>query len=97
MVRRRVVLMAGKAKRLDARKRRQAKKRGRKAAEKAKYEAWKLAGQNTKSRRAKKQAKRKTVRNARHLQGPCGNIGCKRCNPIPENLLTPIQRHAGLH
>lgn len=73
--------MAGKAKRTEAKARRRAKKRARKAAEKAKYEAWKLAGQNTKSRRAQKQSKRTTVRDVRHRLGPCGNIGCRRCNP----------------
>lgn len=78
-----------KKKKSEAKERRRAKKRARKAAEQAKYEAWKAAGQNSKSKRAKLRAQRlrkKTVTNVKHAKGPCGNIGCKRCNPIPQNL-----------
>ena len=84
--------MAGRQKRLDARKRRRSKKVARKAAQRALYEQWKKEGRNTKSKRVKLRAARlrkKTVRLARHREGPCGNIGCKRCNPIPQNLQTP--------
>lgn len=71
----------------EAKKRRLAKKRGRKAAEKAKYDAWKASGQNTKSKRVKLRAKRtRRVRSVSHRTGPCGNIGCKQCNPILANL-----------
>jgi hypothetical protein len=85
--------MSKKAK-SEAKKRRRAKKRARKAAQKAKYEAWKLAGQNTKSKRVKLRSKRaRSVRSQKHGAGPCGNIGCKRCNPIQENLVTPAHRH----
>ncbi|MBL9027456.1 MAG: hypothetical protein JNL21_35015 [Myxococcales bacterium] len=78
----------------EAKKRRRAKKRARKAAQRAQYEAWRLAGQNTKSKRVKLRAKRaRAIRNQRHGAGPCGNIGCKRCNPILENLVTPAHRH----
>jgi hypothetical protein len=78
----------------EAKKRRRAKKRARKAAQKAQYEAWKLAGQNSKSKRVKLRSRRaRSVRNERHGAGPCGNIGCERCNPIPENLVTPAHRH----
>jgi hypothetical protein len=70
---------------------RRSKKRARKAAQKALYESRKLSGQNTKSKRARKQVQRKTVRSMRHRLGPCGNIGCKKCNPIEANLLTPMQ------
>jgi hypothetical protein len=80
----------------DAKKRRRAKKRARKAAQRAQYEAWKQAGQNAKSKRVKLRARReRSVRNVRHRLGPCGNIGCKRCNPILENL-TPAHRHVTL-
>lgn len=81
----------------EAKKRRRAKKRARKAAQRAKYEAWKLNGQNTKSKRVKLRAKRdRSSRNVRHRLGPCGNIGCKQCNPTPENLLARAHRHATL-
>ena len=89
--------MSKKAK-SEAKRRRRAKKRARKAAQKAKYEAWKLAGQNTKSKRVNLRSRRKRgVRNERHAAGPCGNIGCKRCNPIPTNLVTPAHRRMTVH
>jgi hypothetical protein len=78
------------------RKRRLSEKRARKAAAKAKYEQWIREGRNTKSKRVKLRAQRlrkKTVRLGRHREGPCGNIGCKRCNPIPQNLQTPAHAH----
>lgn len=84
--------MAGKAKRSEARKRRRSLKRARKSAEKAKYELWKSLGQNQKSKRVKlraKQLQKVKLRRSRHAGGPCGNIGCKLCNPVPYNLLTP--------
>jgi hypothetical protein len=90
--------MAGRQKRLDARKRRRSKKVARKLAQKALYELWKREGRNTKSKRVKlraKQLKKKKLRTKRHSMGPCGNIGCKRCSPIWQNLITPI--HAHLH
>lgn len=88
-----VVVMSKQAK-SEAKKRRKAKKRARKAAQKAKYEAWKLAGQNTKSKRVKRRSKReRAARSGRHRLGPCGNVGCKKCNPIVENLVTPALRH----
>jgi hypothetical protein len=88
--------MAGKQKRLGQRKRRRDKKIARKKAQKALYELWMKEGRNTKSKRVKLRAARlrkKTIRLTRHPDGPCGNIGCKRCNPIPQNLLTPNQLH----
>jgi hypothetical protein len=90
--------MAGKQKRLDQRKRRRAKKVARKLAQKALYEQWKREGRNTKSKRVKlraKQLRKKKLRTARHAGGPCGNIGCRRCNPIPQNIVTPT--HTYLH
>lgn len=58
------------------------RKAARKAAQNLQYAAWKQSGQNTKSRRAKLRKRRSNpVRSKDHSQGPCGNIGCKRCNP----------------
>lgn len=56
-------------------------------------------GRNTKSKRVKLRAKRlrkKKLRTARHVGGPCGNIGCKHCNPSLWNVHTPVQL-AGMH
>ncbi len=73
--------------------RRRAKKRARKAANQAKYDAWKANGNNTKSKRVALRSERsRTARNVKHRLGPCGNIGCKTCNPIPVNLVTPAFR-----
>jgi hypothetical protein len=86
--------MAGRQKRLDARKRRRDKKKARKLAQKALYEQWKKDGCNTKSKRVKLRAARlrkKSIRLQRHADGPCGNIGCRKCNPIPQNLHPPGQ------
>lgn len=84
----------GKGALAKRRKRRLSQKRARKAAQKALYEQRKKEGRNTKSKRVKlraKQLRKKTLRIARHLEGPCGNVGCKRCNPAPWNLSTPTQ------
>ncbi len=84
----------GKGALAKRRKRRLSQKRARKAAAKLKYEQWKKEGRNSKSKRVKlkaKQLRKKTVRLARHLEGPCGNLGCKKCNPAPWNLVTPTQ------
>jgi hypothetical protein len=80
--------------RSEASERRRKEKRARKAAQRAKYEAWRDAGQNTKSRRVKIRARKaRRFRSERHADGPCGNIGCKRCNPVPANLVTPAFLH----
>ena len=79
----------------EAKKRRLAKKRARKAAQKALYEARMRAGQNSKSKRVKLRAKRsRLVKSRVHARGLCGNIGCSRCHPGPWNLTTPVHRHA---
>ena len=81
--------MSKKAK-TTARALRRARKAARKAAQNVQYAAWKQAGQNTKSRRAKLRKRRTSlVRSKNHSQGPCGNIGCKRCNPELHNVLPP--------
>jgi hypothetical protein len=68
--------MSKKAK-SEAKKRRRALKRARKATQRALYESRMRAGQNLKSKRVQLRAKRKrTVRLSRHREGPCGNIGC---------------------
>ncbi len=89
-----------KKKKTEAKWRRRAEKRARKAAAQAKYAAWKAAGQNTKSKRASlrvKQLRKKTVRSGRHPTGPCGNVGCKLCNPIPANLVAIRLLHCTMH
>ena len=58
------------------------KKRAIKAANKAKYQAWALAGNNSKSKRSISRNKKAKKRNGiSHPDGPCGNIGCRMCNP----------------
>jgi hypothetical protein len=59
-----------------------AKKRAKKAAMRAQYDAWKIAGTNTKSKRAIQTAKKTRRANSiSHPEGNCGNIGCRRCDP----------------
>jgi hypothetical protein len=87
--------MSRKAK-AEGKKKRLSKKRARKAAQKALYEARMRAGQNSKSKRY--QLRWRKGRKARslggdHSRGPCGNIGCKHCNPVAWNLVTPNQYH----
>src|SRR5512135_249082 len=91
-----VVVMAGKARRQRERKLRRSKKIARKLAQKALYEQWMREGRNTKSKRVKlrtKQLRKTKLRTRKHAGGPCGNIGCKLCNPIPQNLVTPTHAH----
>ncbi len=88
--------MAGKDRKKRERKLRRSKKIARKLAQKALYEQWKKEGRNTKSKRVKLRAKRtkKTkVRLVSHRGGACGNIGCKACNPVPYNTISPTQQH----
>lgn len=81
--------MSKKAK-MTARALRRAQKAARKASQNLQYAAWKAAGQNTKSRRAKLRKKRSTQMRTRvHAQGPCGNIGCKRCYPGLHDVVAP--------
>jgi len=86
--------MSKKAK-SEAKKKRRQQKTARKAAQRALYEQRKRDGVNIKSKRVKLAAKRqKRFRLERHRAGPCGNFGCKKCNPIPENLVTPTHARA---
>jgi len=74
--------MSKKAK-SEAKKRRRSMKRARKAAQKALYEARMRQGQNEKSKRVKLRQKRThRQRVARHRAGACGNVGCRKCNPL---------------
>lgn len=76
----------------EAKKRRRALKRARKAAQRSLYESRMRAGQNLKSKRVRLRTEReRKVRLARHREGRCGNVGCPKCNPIPQNLSTPAQ------
>lgn len=64
---------ASKEKRLN-------KKRAIKQANKARYLAMKISGQNTKSKRATKQSRKNRLANRPdHTNGNCGNLGCKKC------------------
>lgn len=61
-------------------------KRKRRQSNKARYEALKIAGQNSKSVRARKQNKNtKLVKRIDHPDGNCGNIACKKCNINKKN------------
>jgi len=73
-----------------AKDKRRSLKRGIKAAQRAKYEGFKKSGQNS-SKRSKLKNKRALgqARSQRHKNGPCGNIGCKSCNSMDYNLLSP--------
>ncbi len=58
------------------------KKRARKAANRAKYDSWKLSGDNFKSKRSRKSiVKNKRVKTINHKDGKCGNIACQACDP----------------
>lgn len=70
--------MSKKSKAKSKQKRKLLKQR-RKQEEKARYEAFMKQGINSKSKRFQKNEKgNKIVRSGRHLNGPCGNVGCKR-------------------
>jgi hypothetical protein len=75
-------LMSVKSKLRAAEERRQEKRR-RKAAMTAKYEAWKLAGINSKSKRSRNRVNASTRKHT-HPDGFCGNPGCGHCFPKPQ-------------
>lgn len=63
---------------------RRRKKRARKEQNATRYAAWRDAGTNgKKSKRQQQKCRRwqRSVRSTRHRLGPCGNVGCKKCNP----------------
>jgi len=58
-------------------------KRTRRATNRAKYDALRDSGQNSKSKRFRKSSlRRKKIKAISHSDGPCGNVGCKRCDPL---------------
>ena len=74
-----------------AKDKRKSLKRGRKAAMNLQYSTWAAAGQNG-SKRSKLRNKRnmkKSLNVSSHMEGPCGNQGCRKCAPFDYNLLTP--------
>ena len=61
--------------------RRKAEKRARKEAQKARYRSFADSGKNHKSKRASRASQRSgKVRDQRHINGNCQNIGCVRCS-----------------
>jgi len=73
-----------KKSKLKSAERRKAEKLSRKIANKAMYRKWAEDGVNTKSKRAvRKSAKSSAATKGMHIGiHDCGNIGCKRCNPM---------------
>lgn len=71
-----------KKSKLNNRERRLQEKRSRKAANKARYAELRRLGINGKSKRfTKNQAKKRKALSMDHPNGPCGNIGCRKCFP----------------
>ena len=64
-----------------ARLKRLQRKRALKASNKATFEERARQGQNSKSKRATAQAKKKEGPRPASHNYDCGNIGCKQCNP----------------
>jgi hypothetical protein len=71
-----------KTARTKAKKKRLEAKRSRKEAQQKLYETRARLGQNKKSKRFRKKARKKTVSSKDHPDGPCGNIGCSKCAPL---------------
>jgi len=71
--------MSKKSKRTAQDKRRR-DKRARKDARQAQWQAYAAEGKNKKSKRAKANSQRAKIRMGRHLDGPCPNDGCLKCN-----------------
>jgi hypothetical protein len=70
---------AAKARKADFRKK---QKQIRKAAERAKYHAWAMAGTNSKRGKSRaKKASKIRIRTVRHVVLRCGNVGCSKCFP----------------
>jgi hypothetical protein len=89
--------MGKKAKKLRSDKKKMAKK-SQKAANRAKYDAWRNAGTNSKSFRQRKKAKKKTGNNdkGKHLIHDCGNVGCLKCNPMERKPVIILGRRQTL-
>lgn len=72
----------GRIAKSKSKERRKKLKKARKEANQAKYDAWKKAGTNTKSKRARSRIqKNKLVNLVKHSNGECGNPPCKKCYP----------------
>lgn len=67
----------------NSRQRKKIAKRARKAANRAAFEERIRTNRNSKSARsrAKSRADARKKKLISHPEGPCGNIGCKRCDP----------------
>lgn len=57
------------------------KKRGAKASNQRKYEAYIDAGNNTKSKRNRRAGAKKIVKDRNHAIDYCGNLSCSSCFP----------------
>lgn len=77
--------------RLRSKELRAKKKRERKLAQKALWEARREAGVNQKSKRFLARNRVRGPARVSHPLGRCGNIGCPRCNGHRWNSFTPTQ------
>lgn len=69
----------GKSSRAGKKAHRKAEKAKRKAANRAKYEAYRDSGNNSK-KKSNRRAGAQVVRSRTHPVD-CGNVGCKKCHP----------------
>lgn len=84
--------MSKKSKKASKEKNLQAK-RARRAANKARYQKMREAGQNSKSKRAVSRGKvTKKAGGVSHPEGNCGNNGCKRCTKQHNTGVTPYRK-----
>jgi hypothetical protein len=74
------------------REKRRKDKATKKDAARALYESWSKSGNNQKRANGRSE-NGPTQQRGLHLQGPCGNIGCRRCfpkfNPQPSYVSVP--------
>lgn len=86
-----MVKQMSKVGKLRAREQRRQAKIARKESRRRQWEAWMAAGVNQKQKKQK--SKKLRLEKGSHPLGICGNIGCKRCNPTPYNLLPLWKLH----
>lgn len=80
--------MSKKSKQASKQKNLQAK-RTRRAANRARFQAMALSGQNSKSTRARTvNRNNRKVKTVDHADGHCGNIACTKCFPNKNRTLT---------
>ena len=77
-----------------AKQERAMQKASRKAQMKAQYSAWAMEGLNKKTDRAMRRVSGSpVVKDVKHPDGPCGNVGCLKCHPWaaprPTSRLSP--------